>query len=72
MLSTIFEVDEITAELVALTKNNNNLENALINNNLLTSCTIAGVTDDWYKLHETITVEGKSCFCQRLDQLSRF
>ena len=34
-------VDEISAEL-------QNLKNSLVNNNLLHSCTIRGVTNDWY------------------------
>ena len=37
----IFSVNELAAKLQAL-------ENALINNNLLQSCTIRGVTNDWY------------------------
>ena len=38
----IFSVNELAAKLQAL-------ENSLINNNLLQSCTIRGVTNDWYQ-----------------------
>ena len=47
----IFSVNSIEAELQTL-------KNSLINNNLLQSCTIRGVTDDWFQLDKAIGVEG--------------
>ena len=47
----LFSVNEIEAELQTL-------KNSLINNNLLQSCTIRGVTDDWFQLDKAIGVEG--------------
>ena len=65
----LFLVDELAMELVALkakldileTKTDS-FESSLSNNNLLTSCTISGVTNDWYKRYDTIEVEGKDSF----------
>lgn len=61
-----FLVDELAMELVALKAKLNiletktdSLESSLSNNNLLTSCTISGITNDWYKRYDTIEVEGK-------------
>ena len=45
-------VDEIAAEL-------ENLKISLVNNNLLNSCTIEGVTNDWYQYaDDVVAVEG--------------
>ena len=61
-----FLVDELAMELVALKAKLNiletktdSLESSLSNNNLLTSSTISGITNDWYKRYDTIEVEGK-------------
>ena len=62
----LFLVDELAMELMALKAKLNiletktdSLESSLSNNNLLTSCTISGITNDWYKRYDTIEVEGK-------------
>ena len=48
----LFLVNEIAEELQTL-------KNSLINNNLLHSCTIQGVTNDWYQVgDEVVGVEG--------------
>ena len=65
----LFLVDELAMELVALkakldileTKTDS-FESSLSNNNILTSCTISRVTNDWYKRYDTIEVEGKDSF----------
>ena len=53
-INFIFSVNEIAAKLQTL-------ENSLINNDLLHSCTIRGVTNDWYEVttHEVGTVAVK-------------
>ena len=42
-----FSVNEIEAELQSL-------KNSLINNNLLHSCTIRGVTNDWFQANDGV------------------
>ena len=53
-------VDEIAAELERVKEKTNNLENSLVNNNLLTSCTIQGESTSWYAAPDAIEVEGKN------------
>ena len=58
-------VDEIAAELEQVKEKANKLENSLVNNNLLTSCSIQGETTSWYSAPTAIEVEGKKvweCF----------
>ena len=55
----IFLVDEIAAELEQVKEKTNNLENSLVNNNLLTSCTIEGESTSWYSAPNAIEIEGK-------------
>ena len=48
----IFSVNELAAELQSL-------KNSLINNNLLQSCTIRGVTNNWFNASDgTVGVRG--------------
>ena len=58
-------VDVIAVEQEASELRADTIENSLVNNNLLTSCTIQGHTDDWSTTHEAgaFEVEGKiTCF----------
>ena len=53
------ELVALKAKLNILETKTDSLESSLSNNNLLTSCTISGITNDWYKRYDTIEVEGK-------------
>ena len=57
-------VDELAVEQEASELRADTIENSLVNNNLLTSCTIQGYTDDWTsQAAGTFEVEGKIiCF----------
>ena len=58
-------VDELAVEQEASELRADTIENSLVNNNLLTSCTIQGHTDDWRTAQEAgaFEVEGKiTCF----------
>ena len=50
------ELAALKAKLDILETKTDSLESSLSN----TSCTISGVTDNWYKRYDTIEVEGKS------------
>lgn len=53
----IFLVDEIAAKLEQVEEKTNNLENSLVKNNLLTSCTVQGESTSWYSASNAIEVE---------------
>ena len=43
----VLEVDDLAAQLKALKLRADSVENSLVNNNLLTQCTVQGSTDQW-------------------------
>ena len=51
----------------AMSTQNKTVERAIINNNLLTTCTITGVTDNWLETTDGIDlyVDGKTIFTQQ-------
>ena len=43
----VVKIDEMYADLEAVKLRADTLESSLVNNNLLTQCTVQGVTSDW-------------------------
>ena len=59
-------VDDLAMKLEAMSAQVKTVEQTIINNNLLTTCTFTGVTDNWLETTDgtDLYIDGKTIFTQ--------